>query len=491
MARALSVGGVTAEQCRRSLAFFVRHMWPVVEPSTDLVWARHLDLICSKLEAVTAGRIKRLVINVPPGTMKSLLVSVFWPAWEWLNNPGSRGLFTSNDDDLVKRDSRRCRQLIASKRYQRLVADLTPPGKTPWKFAEDQNQKHWFENDRKGFRQCFPIRGKVTGKRGRRLVIDDPHDVKELIGSVERVAQRMAEVVRIFSETLESRLNDKRTDAIVIIMQRVHLGDLAGVMKARGWDTLILPMEFEPERADPLDWRTEPGELLDPVRFPTDVVEATKSGMTPSAYAALYQQHPVPAEGGLYKREDWVIIPRDRFPKKFDRVIISGDLAFKGALKSDYCVFVVLGQVGALFYVLEVVRLRMHYREQKARFRELCDRWPEAHKKVIEDKANAESMIEDLRSEVRGLALVPAREGKEERAQAWSDVQQARQIHLPEGAVWLEDFIGEHEAFPHALNDDQVDALGHGVIWCSQNPVKSTKVDLSPGGLAQASGWRS
>jgi predicted phage terminase large subunit-like protein len=482
---------VRAELCRRSLATFIRTLWHVLEPDTPLVWGPHLDAVCGKLEAVSRGEIRRLVINIPPGTMKSLTVSVFWPAWEWLSSPGTRGLYTAADDDLVKRDSRRTRDLIESDEYQAILAALAEnDGTEPWRLAEDQNQKHWFENSRKGFRQCFSLGTRATGKRGRRLVIDDPHDVKDLLGSVEQVGRRMVTVQRIYSEKLESRLNDKRADAVVLIMQRVHLEDLAGWALAHGWDSLILPMEFEPERADPLDWRTEPGELLDPVRFPREVVEETKRGMSATAYAALYQQHPVPTEGGLFRRQDWVVVPRARLPVKFDRMFITADLAFRGANTSDFCVFAVIGQVGALFYVLDVLRGRWHYREQKARLLESGERWPEAGAKLVEDKANAHALLDDLHEHVPGLRLVPARDGKEERAQAWSYVQQARQIHLPEEAPWRDVLETEHEAFPHALNDDQVDALGHGILWALANPVKPTRLALDAGALASQSYWR-
>jgi predicted phage terminase large subunit-like protein len=479
-----------AEETRRSLARFIRTMWHVLEPGTDLVWGRHLDLICEGLQSVTDGRTKRLVINVPPGTMKSLTTSVFWPAWEWLTNPGQRWLFTSNGEDLVKRDSRRMRQLINSPEYQELVRLTTPQGRKPWTLAGDQNEKIWYETDATGFRQCFTIRGIATGKRGGRLVIDDPYDVKELMGSPDRVAGRMAEVVQIYNTTLESRLNDKRVDAVVLIMQRVHEADLAGVKIAAGWSSLVLPMEFEPKRADSKDWRTEPGELLEPIRFPREVVDATKAEMPAATYSALYQQFPTPAEGGLFKRENWVRLPRAQFPAKFERKWISGDLAFKGASSSDFCAFFVIGRVGSMRYILDARVARMHYGVQKATLRELVALHPDAIAKCIEDKANAHAMIDDLHREIDGLVLVPASVGKEERAQTWAPIQQARQIVLPEEAPWRDAFEAECEAFPRGLHDDQVDGLGHGILWDLAHPLQPTRVDLASPTLAQGSGWR-
>lgn len=279
----------------QTLAGFVREAWHVLEPNAPYVHNWHIDVICAHLEAVTDGRINRLLTNVPPGTMKSLLVSVLWPAWEW----GPRGLrslrylATAFNDGPVTRDTRKCRDLILSEWYRALWPQVVLTRTAETSFA----------NSATGTREGVPF-GSLTSQRGDRLIIDDPHSIK----TAESEAQR-DETTRLFREGALNRLNDQERSAIVVIMQRLHEKDLSGVIKSMrmGYVHLCLPMEFEPERRcvtilGTVDPRQTDGELLDPVRFPRAVVEGFKADMGSFAYAGQYQQRPSPREGGLFKR---------------------------------------------------------------------------------------------------------------------------------------------------------------------------------------------
>jgi predicted phage terminase large subunit-like protein len=283
------------ERCK-TLARFVKEAWHVLEPTQPLVWNWHLDAICQHLEAVTEGRINRLLINVPPGSSKSLLVSVMWQAWEWTlpHLRSMRYLTTSFNDGPVKRDTRKCRDLILSEWYRSLwpEVELNRTGETS------------FANTKTGTREGVAF-GSLTSQRGDRLVIDDPHSTE----TAESVAEREA-TTRKFREGAQNRLNDQAKSAIVVIMQRLHEEDISGVILKLGMEYvhLCLPMEFEPERACKTsigfkDPRTADGELLDPIRFPRAEVEKLKRDMGSYAYAGQYQERPVPREGGLFKRE--------------------------------------------------------------------------------------------------------------------------------------------------------------------------------------------
>src|SRR4051812_733378 len=238
---------VTAERARRaasaeaeaarircqSLSGFVKEAWPLLEPNALYVHGWHIDFICAHLEAITNGQLApRLLINVPPGTMKSLLVSVFWPAWEWgpRGLPSLRYLTTSYSESYVKRDARRMRDLINSEWYQRL-----------WSIRLVREAEISFENTATGYREGRPFSG-LTGGRGDRLIIDDPHSTETAESEAER-----ARTTRIFRESVPLRLNDPVKSAIVIIMQRLHTNDVAGVALALGlgYVHLMLPMEFE------------------------------------------------------------------------------------------------------------------------------------------------------------------------------------------------------------------------------------------------------
>ncbi len=289
--------GVEREFCARSLAAFVRRAWPVVEPSAAYVHGWHIDAIAAHLEAVTRGEITRLLINVPPGMTKSLMVGVLWPAWEWGPRalPQHRFVGAAHAQDLAVRDNMRMRRLVKSEWYQALW---------PLALAADQDAKLKFENAATGYRAAVAATA-MTGHRGDRVLYDDPHSVEGALSDIQRTA-----VLRVFSETVTTRLNSPERSAIVVVMQRLHEQDLSGHILERelGYEHLCLPMEFEADRrcrtgigfADP---RQADGELLFPERFPAEVVARDKLAMGALAAAGQFQQRPTPRGGGMFPTE--------------------------------------------------------------------------------------------------------------------------------------------------------------------------------------------
>jgi hypothetical protein len=240
------------------------------------VEGRALEAIIEHLEAVTRGEIRLLLINVPPGFMKSLLVNVFWPAWEWSAGelPGLRYVTFSYAAHLTERDNGKFRDLLRSRIFRELwghLVSLTEDGKirvannhTGWKFASS-------------------VKGVGTGERGDRVILDDPHNVKE--GESEAVR---TETVRWVREGMSNRLNDMQEGVIVVIMQRVHEEDVSGALIADdlGYVHLMIPMEYDPVRHCGTvigwsDWRSKDGELAWPERFTRDTVDKLKRTLGP------------------------------------------------------------------------------------------------------------------------------------------------------------------------------------------------------------------
>lgn len=289
---------IEKELCRRSLADFIRQAWPVLEPGRVLRWGWILDGICAHLEAVTRGEIKNLLLNVPPGTMKSLIVSVFWPAWEWgpAAKPDKRFVGTAHAMRLAIRDTRKMRILVQSQWYQ---------SRWPITFARDQDEKTKFENLSMGFRASMPFTS-MTGDRGDRVILDDPIDA---FSSNREADLRDAEIA--FTETLPTRINDENS-AIIVVMQRLHEKDVSGLILDRGLDYVhfCAPMEYDPELSKSTKWftdpRTQPGELLFPERFPREAVDKLKKEMGAYGAAGQLQQSPTPRGGGMFKR-DWFL----------------------------------------------------------------------------------------------------------------------------------------------------------------------------------------
>lgn len=276
---------------------FVRYFWDVLEPQTPLVEGWALEAVCKHLEAVTYGLITRLLINVPPGFMKSLLTDVLWPAWEWacIGRSHYRYVTFSYSATLTERDNGRFRDLLCSPKFQRLWGH---------KFEVTTIGVQRVANNRTGWKLASSVGGVGTGERGDRVIVDDPHNIKESESEIVRT-----ETVRWFQEAAENRLNDLKTGAIIVIMQRVHELDVSGaIIKDGNYTHLMIPMEFEPGRAGKtkIGWRdprTQDGELAWPERFDEDVIRVFKTRAY--MWAGQYQQRPEPRGGAIFKRDWW------------------------------------------------------------------------------------------------------------------------------------------------------------------------------------------
>lgn len=317
--------------CEGSLAEFTRQAWPVIEPGTPLTWNWHLDVLCAYLEAFFSGRIRRLILNVPPGSMKSILVSVMGPAWKWATTPEARVINLTNEVGLAKRDSLRMRHVVQSDWYQARWGRRV-------KLAAEQGEKLHFENTATGFRQGLGMKANITGKRGSFLLIDDPVDAKKAFSDVEIQAAN-----ETYDQAVSSRLNDPAHDGICLIMQRLRTNDLTGHLqakKATTWTVVRIPMEFDgepgydpvrdlgPAYAHLVDPRREVGELMFPKRFPAGVVASLKEDLGEYGSAGQLQQRPSPLAGGILKRGDWRVWPDDKPLPKIVHAFASWDTAF-------------------------------------------------------------------------------------------------------------------------------------------------------------------
>ena len=307
--RAAARRGAGREEVRRApsmpLRQFIGEAWPSIQPH-EFVPGWHIDAIAEHLEAVTRGEIRNLLINIPPRCMKSLTVSVFWPTWVWSWNPEKSWLYSSYAAGLATRDSVRCRRLIESRWYREHFGSV-------FRLADDQNMKTRFENDHGGYRIASGVGGSQTGEGADVLVADDPHKVKEAESDTVREG-----VILWWDETMSSRLNDPRTGAKVIVMQRVHEADLAGhVLEAGGYEHLCIPQEYDPPetRKPPesrtftsIGWtdpRTEEDELLWPERFGPEEVAKAKQDLGTYAYAGQHEQRPAPRKDGMLHPSEW------------------------------------------------------------------------------------------------------------------------------------------------------------------------------------------
>lgn len=447
------------------MAEFVKAAWHVVEPGgpngeDTLVWNWHLDALCLHLEAVTDGRIKRLLINIPPGTMKSLIVSVFWPAWEWARGLSHlRYISTSYNETFVTRDTRRMRDLVLSEWYQ-----------LHWPLRMKRAGETSFENERGGFREGYMFRS-LTGGRGNRVIIDDPHSTEGAESDADR--QR---AVRVFLESVPSRVNDQTRDAIVVVMQRLHERDVAGIILSKpelGYVHLCIPMRYEPAAAKArgptsIGWedpRTEEGELLFPIKFPEAETRALEASLGNFGTSGQLQQRPVPRGGGLFKRE-WFT---DHVLKEVPNDVVAWTRAYDLAATEKK-------QGNDPSYTSGV---RMG-RRRNGRF-VIAHAWRDRKTpKVIRDRIKLQAKLDPEGTRIH-LPIDPGQAGVDQKdnmlldlagydvkckrptGDKWTRAEplavqcEAGNVDVLEGP-WLADFLDELCSFPKAAHDDQVDA---------------------------------
>jgi len=443
---------------RRSLKEFTKNSWQAIEPGRDFHDNWHIDAISEHLQAVVEGDIKRLIINIPPRHMKSISVAVALPAWTWTIQPSKKFLYASYAGSLSIRDSVKCRRLIDSRWYQQHFGES-------FKLTGDQNQKQRFENDKTGARIATSVDGALTGEGGDIIVIDDPHNVRESESSTVRDG-----VLEWWDQAMQTRLNDPKTGAFIIIMQRVHERDLTGHILANElgeeWDHLCIPARYEVGHPTPTrsrlgftDPRTKEGELLWPERIDVKTLDNLERSLGSYASAGQLQQRPMPKGGGILKREWWVPWDNPDLPE-IEYVLQSWDTAFSVKEKSSYSarttwgVFKERGMTCAI--VLEMWYDRVSYPELRKLAQEAYQDW-EPDAVLIEKKASGQSLLQDLRmAGVPVLEYMPDRD-KEARAHASSALLEDGRIYFPSDKKWAKNLIDICAAFPATDNDDIVD----------------------------------
>jgi len=466
---------VDRELSKRSLMDFVKLSWDLVEPARPYVHNWHAEAICEHLEAVTRGEIQRLLINVPPGMTKSLFTRVFWPMWEWgpRNIPHFRYIGASYAQDLSMRDNLRARRVFLSEWYQ-----------ARWDIAltDDQNAKLKFENEHTGFMAAMAAES-LTGERGDRVVIDDPHSVKGAISDAKRNS-----TITWFSETVPTRLNDPDRSAIVVIMQRLHGNDVSGYIISNdlGYEKLILPMEYEErqtrvymgddgeekkeEVGGPcttclgiVDPRRTEGQLLFDQRFPRNVVERDKKIMGTVATAGQFQQRPTPRGGGQVEVDKLEITVA---PAKLRRLVRYWDKAgTQGG--GAYTCGVLMGVEGTgddlTYWVLDVVRGQWGSQVRERMIRQTAEMDGRAVLIWVEQEpgSGGKESAENTVRRLAGFVCKPDRVtgAKPVRCEPLCNQVDAGNVKVKR-APWNRDFVEEGRTYPAGTFKDQWDAAG-------------------------------
>lgn len=434
---------------------YVQEAWPIVVPNRAIIPNWHIDLILEYLTAVDMGQITRLLINIQPRSLKSLLVSVFWPSWSWSERAWLKWIFSSYAASLSVKHSMDRRRIIESPWYQRTWGDAV-------RIEDDQNQKAEYQNTQGGMMVATSVGGSITGKGGDRIVIDDQMNPEKAESEVEREA-----AIDHYQKTLSTRLDDKKLGAIVIIEQRTHRLDLSGTVLAEGnWTHVKIPaeapkltvVEFPLSKTQIL--RKE-GDVLCAEREGVEQLQRQKKVMGTRAYEAQYQQEPQAEDSGHFLPEWWQyykLLPLGEYIS-----VWSWDTAMEEGQENDYSVGILLRHGAPGTFVERVVRGRWQYPELKRR---VVDEWKAfpCQALLVEDKVSGKSLGQDLarNTNIPILPIKPAGD-KVFRASLCSPWVESKRVFLLDGADWVGDFKDELAIFPQGTHDDQVDAFSQGM----------------------------
>lgn len=481
-----------AEELKGSLHVFVRRFWHVIEPKRPFADNWHIHTICEHLEAVTRGEIENLIINVPPGTSKSTLVSVMWPAWEWASDPTLRIFGASYGEPLAIRDAMLSRAIILSPDYQALFPGVT--------IQKGSDEKRKFNLTSGGWRMATSVGGRGTGEHPDRKIVDDPHNVKQSESDTQR-----QEALEWHDGTISSRgVGDGSRE--VVIMQRLHAKDLTGhIMLSEdyaSWAHLVIPMAYEPKRlisVSPLgfkDPRKKEGDLLWPERF--TAVKVKKLAGTLGSYRAAgqLQQRPAPEGGGILQPEYFQLWLHKQLPD-IHYIIQSYDTAFTEETENDPTACTTWG----LFYTGETKNfLLLDAWDEHLEFPELNKKmmadWKAeyggvkddpthpSHKAdmvLVEDKGSGISIVQALRRRnIPVKAYNPGRASKTQRAHMASSVLEAKVLWVlgsrkeaGKPITWARPLLAQCEEFPNGEHDDYVDTLTQFCIYAEHADLVS------------------
>jgi predicted phage terminase large subunit-like protein len=443
---------------REDLASFVRKTFNALCPGQSYLHNWHIEAIAYELMRVARGEVRRLLITLPPRSLKSICASVAFPAWVLGHNPTKRIICVSYANDLTARHARDFRTVVLSDWYQPLFP-LT-------RACKDTELE--FVTTREGYRYGTSIGGTLTGRGGSLIIIDDPLKPEEALSRVARDRVR-----QWFDGTLYPRLDDKARDSIVLVMQRLHLDDLAGyLLEKGGWHHLNLPaIAVEPQRIEigPKRYFDRAiGDLLHPERETPSVLEEAKANLGSFYFEAQYQQRPVPETGNLINWTWFQVY--DHLPNQgpHDQIVQSWDTASKAGELNDFSVCSTWLITENTFYLIDVLRARLDYPSLRRRAIETRDRF-NAHAVLIEDKGSGTSLIQDLArsGEIHPIKIEPEGDKVTRMATQAAKIE-AGQARIPREAPWLDEFRSEILAFPYGRHDDQVDSLSQFLGWVDQ-----------------------
>jgi hypothetical protein len=448
---------------RNDLKSFICKVFDTINPGISFNNAWYIDVISDYLENLSGDTGKRLIINIPPRCLKSVSISVAWPAWILGASPHKRIIVASYSQHLSIKHSLDCRAIMQSSWYQDLF-----PGTA---ISTSQNKKDKFMTTKFGFRMATSVGGSITGEGADILIVDDPHNPTYIHSHKMR-----SKAINWFEQTFVSRLNNQQTGSIVIVMQRLHNQDLSGhLLKKDGWELLKIPAisDLQNEIRSPKTIYSFPeGTLIDTQRLPMVVLKKIEQELGSANFKAQYLQNPEEANLGMLKTKE--ITFYDELPV-FESIYQSWDTAIKVSHLSDYSVCTTWGVFQSKYYLIDFLCQKLEYSYLKENVIKLAKKWlPKTI--LIEDKASGQSLIQDLKLEnINNIAPQKPRIDKITRFALVVPFFTLEQVMFPKKASWIHMILEQITTFPYAQNDDIVDSVSQFLNYMKQESIASAK----------------
>ena len=438
---------------------FLQIAFEIVSPGEKFIPAKYIEAMAECAAKVARGETRRLIVNIPPRYLKSFSWSVAFPAWLLGLDPTLKIVCVSYSNELSRKFANDFRALVRSKRYREIF-----PGTRVGRLKDTELE---VETTRRGYRLATSVEGTLTGRGGDIMIIDDPMKAEDAASEVT-----LERTKNWFTSTAFSRLNDKETGRIVLVMQRLHVDDLSGVLIDKGgWEVEAYPAitsDWEviaTGGAEP--WSREPGDVLHPDRESLETLEKIRETIGSAQFSAQYLQEPVPLAGNMIKRE-WFRtydVPPER--RHRDVVIQSLDTASKNGAQNDYSVCITALRRNRDYYILDVFREKLDFPGLKRAVKRLADRFIPNYV-FVEDAGSGTLLVQEFR-EGTGLKCISNKPqgDKVSRVYLNQGTLESGHVFVPKSAPWLDAFMHELAAFPRGRHDDQVDALSQ-LLLCGE-----------------------
>lgn len=452
---------------RKDFSSFIHKTFSTINPGMEYLPNWHIELIAEKLEAVRNGKIKRLIINMPPRALKSVCVSVAWPAWLLGQDPRVRIMVASYSQILSIKHSMDCRFVVASDWYKKIFPKTN--------LSKKHNQKSKFMTTEHGFRFSTSVGGSATGEGGDILIIDDPHNPSHINSPKMRT-----KVTEWFEQTFSTRLNSRSKGSIILVMQRLHEEDLSGYLTSSApdiWEVLKIPAICTQEQELHINNRIiklQVGDILHRCRDDKETLSRIEKEVGLHNFAAQFLQEPFPASSAMLNLSD--IAFYDQKPDNVEYYAQSWDTAIKVSDSSDYSVCTTWAVNSGGYHLVNVTRMKLDYPSLKNTAEKLSARYRPQFI-LIEDKASGQSLIQDIRRSLP-YRIIPQKPRLDKITRFASVVPmfQDGTVMLPKSASWMQSFISEVTKFPNSKHDDIVDSVSQFLNFMKDQRQKTMRI---------------